>query len=156
MLRISKLTDYGVVLVTHLATCEGAHSVKVLARETGLPAPTTSKVLKRLSRAELVQSVQGPRGGYLLSRNPDEVSVLDVIDAMEGPVALTQCVQDEPNTECAHEGSCGVESGWRLINQTIRSALAEISLAEISSQFVSDLIPVSQMKRNQRNPEERN
>ena len=116
MLRISKLTDYGVVLVAHLASCEGAHSVKVLARETGLPAPTTSKVLKRLSQARLVQSVQGPRGGYLLLRKPDEVSVLDVIDAMEGRVALTECAQEGSETECAHEGSCGVQNGWRLIN----------------------------------------
>ena len=147
MLRISKLTDYGVVLVTHLAGCEGAHSVKVLARETGLPAPTTSKVLKRLGRANLVRSVQGPRGGYLLDRPAAQVSVLEVIDAMEGPVALTECASDLSACECAHEGSCGAENGWRLINQTVRGALAEISLEALSSQVMGELIPVSLVRR---------
>ena len=141
MLRISKLTDYGVVLATHLAALDGARSVRVLAEETGVPQPTTAKVLKRLGQAGLVTSTRGAHGGYALARPADAISIGEVITALEGPIAVTECTDDTTDA-CAHEPSCGVRGNWQKINEAVQTALAGISLADMT-RGAMQLVPLT-------------
>jgi len=133
MLRISKLTDYAVVLTTHLAgealTGQVA-PVRVLAESTGIPEPTASKVLKALSKAGIVDSVRGAHGGYRLARPAAAISVAEVIEALEGPIAVTECVDE--STGCTHEAHCGVRGNWQRINAAVQGALDAISLADMA------------------------
>ncbi len=130
MLRISKLTDYGTVVLAELAaTPDALCSAADVAQATGIGLPTVSKLLKRLARAELVQSTRGVNGGYRLAREPREISAADVIDALEGPVSITECSSSDSN--CDYEHVCNVGSAWQRINVAIRSALDEVSLADL-------------------------
>ena len=130
MLRMSKLTDYGTLVLAHLADTEGrlasAHQV---ATETHLALPTVSKLLKKLVRAGLAVSRRGAHGGYALSRPAHEISAAQIIDALEGPVAITQC--SSGHGLCELEPSCRVGNAWQRINLTIRRALDDVSLADL-------------------------
>ena len=130
MLRISKLTDYGTVVLAHLAgepraVCSAAD----VAAATGIAAPTVSKLLKSLARADLVSSTRGANGGYQLSRAPDQISAADVIDALEGPVSITEC--SSAHSHCDYEQVCNVGSSWKRINVAIRRALEEVTLIDL-------------------------
>ncbi len=130
MLRISKLTDYGTVVLAHLAANgDSVCSASDVATATGLSPPTVSKLLKLLARAGLVISTRGVSGGYMLSRNPNDISAADVIDALEGPVAITECSSSD--SHCEHEGVCNVGGAWRRINIAMRRALDDISLNDL-------------------------
>lgn len=130
MLRISKLTDYGTVVLAHLASETNAvMSAADVASATGIALPTVSKLLKLLARAELVVSTRGASGGYRLSRKPAEISAADVIDALEGPVSITECSGEHSN--CDYESVCSVGSSWRRINDAIRHALQDVSLLDL-------------------------
>lgn len=130
MLRISKLTDYGTVVLAELARAEsGLVSAADIASATGLGLPTVSKLLKMLARAGLVSSVRGPHGGYRLTREPERVTAAAVIDALEGPVSITEC--SAHGSHCDIEAACRVGSAWQRINLAIRRALDEISLADL-------------------------
>ena len=130
MLRISKLTDYGTVLLAHLAANrDTVCSAADVASATGIALPTVSKLLKSLARSGLVISTRGASGGYQLSRKPTEISAADVIDALEGPVSITECSGSD--SQCEHEGSCSVGGSWRRINVAIRSALDDVSLSDL-------------------------
>jgi len=94
MLRISKMTDYAVVLATHLAAAEGAHAARDLAVQTQIPEPTAGQVLERLAGGGVVISQRGAKGGYALARSPEHVGVNEVIEAIEGPIAVTECSDD--------------------------------------------------------------
>ena len=142
MLRISKLTDYGVVLATHLAGQDAPRSVRDLARETGIPQPTVSKVLKTLAKAGLVSSTRGARGGYALARPASRVPISDVIAALEGPIAVTECT-DESADPCDYERRCGVRANWQRINEAVQSALAEITLAEMAMSSPPPLVALA-------------
>ena len=130
MLRMSKLTDYGTLVLAHLSTSEGglasAHQVAV---DSHLALPTVSKLLKTLAQAGLAVSERGAHGGYALSRPADEISAADIIDALEGPVAITEC--SSARGLCDLEPSCPVGSAWQRINVGIRQALDEVSLADL-------------------------
>ena len=130
MLRISKLTDYGTVLLAHLAA-NGANvcSAAEVASATGIALPTVSKLLKSLAKAGLVVSTRGANGGYELSRHPQDISAADVIDALEGPVSITEC--SSVDSLCEHEGVCSVGGSWQRINVAIRRALDEVSLNDL-------------------------
>ena len=130
MLRISRLTDYAVVLATQLAESLDSAAVSDLSRRTEIPAPTVSKVLKLLARAGVVVSVRGANGGYHLSRSADQIPILEVISAIEGPIAVTECAED--NSGCEHEPHCGVRANWQRINQAVQDALSGISLADMA------------------------
>jgi FeS assembly SUF system regulator len=133
MLRITKHTDYGIVLLTHLANAPGRmFSAQDLAGETQLPAPMVSKILKLLAREGVVASHRGVKGGYSLSRSSDEITVAEVISALEGPIAITECI-DEGAHQCGYEPLCGVRSNWNHINQVIREALESITLTEMNA-----------------------
>lgn len=130
MLRISRLTDYGTVVLAHLAH-DGAAlaSASEVAAATGIGLPTVSKLLKALGKAGLVTSTRGSHGGYKLARDAREISAADVIDALEGPVSITECSADEGN--CNLAAVCGVGNAWQRINVAIRRALDEVSLADL-------------------------
>lgn len=133
MVRISRLTDYGIVLLSHIAAQpDGAYSAAELSDELRLPLPTVSKLLGVLSRAGLLDSQRGAKGGYALAAPPDEISIVRIVEALEGPVALTLCSSDA-NSDCEYEGVCSLPGHWRRINGAIRSALEGISLAEITA-----------------------
>jgi FeS assembly SUF system regulator len=132
MLKISRLTDYGTGVLAYLANAGGTpHSTSEVAEQTGLPAATVSKVLKLLTRAGLVISHRGAQGGYELSRPASGITAAEVIDALEGPLALTECSIEEGS--CELEALCLVGTAWQRINQAIRRALDEISLAELAN-----------------------
>ena len=122
MLRISKLTDYGTVILARLAAVpERRLTAAQLASLTHLAAPTVSKLLKQLHRHGLVESTRGLHGGYRLARSADRISAAHILDALEGPVALTECAQ-QPN-QCGIEHSCGVGRAWQRVNTAIRRTL---------------------------------
>jgi FeS assembly SUF system regulator len=130
MLRLSKLTDYGTVLLAHLAANETAVcSAAEVATTTGIALPTVSKLLKSLARSGLVISTRGSSGGYQLSRAANDISAADVIDAIEGPVSITECSSSD--SKCEHEGSCSVGGAWKNINIAIRNALEDVSLSDL-------------------------
>lgn len=134
MLRISRIADYGVVLATRLATLlsEDMRSVSELARETGVPQPTVSKILKQLAREGLLESTRGARGGYRLARRPEDVTVAEVIAALEGPIGMTECGHGDGHGECELSSRCGVRGNWQRINEAIAEALSAITLADMA------------------------
>ena len=125
MLRISRLTDYATVILASLAG-GGLASAADIAERTHIGLPTVSKLLKELQHAGLVRSVRGARGGYQLARAPAAISAAAIIDAVEGPVALTECAGGAGN--CGIETTCLVGHGWQRISRAIRRALADVSL----------------------------
>ena len=136
MLRLSKLTDYAVVVLTRLARDGAAPSGPVqtalsLAGDTGIAEPTVAKVLKILAQAGLVEGVRGPRGGYRLTRPLASVPLSEVIVAIDGPIALTACV-DGGSGACEAEAICPVRGRWDPVNDAIRRALSGITLGDLS------------------------
>jgi FeS assembly SUF system regulator len=131
MLRISRLTDYATVLLAALAGEPGrVRTATALADETHIAAPTVSKLLKQLQRAGLVTSTRGQHGGYQLSRPPAQISAATILDALEGPVALTDCAAGHGN--CEIEDSCRVSRVWQRLNLAIRRALYDVTLAQLA------------------------
>lgn len=130
MLRISKLTDYGTVLLAHLAANQATVcSAADVAQATGIGLPTVSKLFKSLARAGLVTSTRGANGGYRLSRGPQHISAADVIDALDGPVSITEC--SALDGDCEHEGVCSVGNAWQRVNMAIRRALKDVTLNDL-------------------------
>jgi FeS assembly SUF system regulator len=134
MLRLSKLTDYAVVVLLRLATtpdaCAAMQTSPGIAAATGVPEPTVAKVLKALTTAGLVASQRGARGGYRLVRPLDDIAIADVIAAIDGPIALTACVDGAP-TPCEVQSLCAVKGRWDQVNEAIRRALGHITLADM-------------------------
>jgi len=140
MLRMTKQADYGIVLMTHMAGDSARRfAASELASETHLPMPTVSKILKLLSREGLLASHRGVKGGYSLSRSPDEISVASMISALDGPIAFTECIDEFPGV-CTQESTCRLRSNWQRINDAVRRALEEISLAELTEPLQSPLV----------------
>jgi FeS assembly SUF system regulator len=133
MLRISKLTDYGTMVLACLAARPGdRHTATAVAARTRLGLPTVSKLLKSFHRAGLVTSVRGARGGYQLARPASGISAAAIIDAIEGPVAITECSGD--HSACDLASSCSTGSAWKSVNLAIRRSLDQLSLAQLSGQ----------------------
>lgn len=142
MLRITKQTDYGIVLMTHLAQSEEPqHSAPELAEALRIPLPMVSKILKILARDGLLTSHRGVHGGYSLSRAPEAITVDQLVGALEGPIAMTECVED--HHDCARESFCAVRGNWQVINRAIQGALRGITLADMVRPFVSEASLVS-------------
>ena len=132
MLKMSKLTDYGTMVLAFLAANPTRmQSASDVARDTHLALPTVSKLLKLMTRTGLVVSTRGALGGYQLARAPEEISAADVIDALEGPVAITQCSGSVGH--CELEDVCGVSSSWQKINVAIRRALDGVRLPHLAA-----------------------
>jgi FeS assembly SUF system regulator len=131
MLRISRLTDYATVILATLAQDpDRLQTATALAEQTKLALPTVSKLLKQLQRAGLVTSTRGLRGGYQLARLATDISASDILDALEGPFAITDCASGEGH--CGIEKSCRVGHAWQRLNLTIRRSLREVSLAQLA------------------------
>lgn len=132
MLRIGRLTDYGIVLLAHLAEDEHGttHNARELAERASLPLPAVSKILKALVHRGLLVSHRGAKGGYGLARPASEISVAEIIAALEGPIALTECTLGPGH--CEQEISCMTRQPWQRINRAIQDALSRVSLAEIA------------------------
>jgi len=131
MLRISRLTDYATVLLAVLASePERVQTAASLAGQTRISAPTVSKLLKQLHRAGLVTSTRGLHGGYQLARAPAQISAAAILDALEGPVALTDCAVG--HGVCEIEETCRVGRTWQRLNLAIRRALYDVSLAQLA------------------------
>ena len=130
VLRISKLTDYGTVLLANLAANrDSVCSATDVADATGIAVPTVSKLLKSLGRCGLVISTRGANGGYQLAKEPRDISAADIIDALEGPVSITECSASD--SQCEHEGVCSVGGAWQKVNIAIRRALDDVSLDDL-------------------------
>ena len=131
MLNLSRMIDYGVVILSQMACRDDALATAPgLAQATGLPAPTVSKILKTLAHSDLVTSHRGMHGGYTLSRPPATISVAAIIEALEGPVALTACVEAS-DEQCSVASLCPIRGGWEKVNHAIRQALEAVSLTEL-------------------------
>ena len=132
MIRLGKLTDYGLVVMSQIARrpqCE-LHTARDLATRCRLPLPTVSKLLKSLLQGGLLASHRGIKGGYSLARDPRLISVADVIAALEGPLALTECNMDVAGL-CDLEPSCPIKDNQRLISQVVRGALQKVMLWDL-------------------------
>jgi len=130
MLRVSKLTDYATVIMTVLAdTTEAVLSAQDVAARARLELPTVSKLLKQLAHAGLVESFRGVNGGYRLAREPEQITIAQIVTAMEGPIGMTECSAHVGL--CDHESHCGVRVNWQRINHAIAHALASVTLADM-------------------------
>jgi FeS assembly SUF system regulator len=136
MVKLGKLADYGLVLMTCMAKGQSSsidlRTARDLSAETKLPLPTVSKLLKQLLTSGLLVSHRGTKGGYVLARPSRDISVIDVIAAFEGPVALTECSTDVIGL-CNIEHSCPVKTNQRIINQAVRGVLGTITLYDLIS-----------------------
>jgi len=136
VLRISRLTDYGIILLTHMArspallTCSAAE----LAVRASLPLPTVSKLLKTLARTGLLSAHRGVKGGFSLARRPEDISVAEIIRALEGPIAITECSMHPPG-QCGLEQFCPVGNHWQQINRAVQKALEGLTLAAMAHPF---------------------
>ncbi|MHA6332339.1 SUF system Fe-S cluster assembly regulator [Qipengyuania sp. CAU 1752] len=132
-MRLSNFADYAVVTMSHAARhCGGGRvSAAKLASETGLPAPTVQKLVSKLTAAGLLRSVRGAGGGLQLARPAAAISVADIVEAVEGPIALTACIE---GTDCSVDHSCSVKPHWPAVNAALRSALANIPLTQLAAE----------------------
>ncbi len=130
MIRMSKLTDYAIVLLAHLARSERTLTAQELAARSRVPLPTVSKLCKELSRAGIVVSHRGRHGGYSLARGADAISVAEIVEALEGPIALTEC--GSPGGDpCGIEASCLAKASWDPVSRAIQGALQKLPLSAI-------------------------
>jgi FeS assembly SUF system regulator len=120
------MADYGTQVMTYMARDHAVHSANEVAGVLGISAPTVSKILKMLIRKNLVASVMGAKGGYMLARHPAEISVAEIIDAMDGPISITEC---SGTSTCDRESTCSTRSNWQGINHIIQDALEKVNLA---------------------------
>ena len=153
MFRLSKITDYGIVLLAHLAKNPEATTAnsREVALAVDLPLPVVSKILKSLARQGVLESHRGSKGGYALMRPPDEITVTEMMEALEGPVALTQCNLG-PHA-CEHEGNCAVRDPWHVINRVVEVALSKITLGDlINPRFSAVESPLSILGRGPVSP----
>ena len=129
MFRLNKLTDYGLVLMTAIAQHPELLNARDLAAESQLPLPTVSKLLKELSHSGLLISHRGSKGGYSLSRNARQISVAEIIDALEGPIGFTECSVSAGR--CDLEPSCVVRQNSKVISLALRGALENLTLGDL-------------------------
>jgi len=147
MLRLTRVTDYGILLMTELAKLEGdvkdtRLTANDLALSTRVPAPTVSKILQSLLHANLLGSVRGAHGGYCLTRSAADISVREIIQCLEGRIALTECNLDQG--ECEQMPFCSTSNNWKRINTAIHNVLEDISLADMAA---DGFMPVFMMKK---------
>ena len=130
MIRLNRMTDYGVVVMSQMSRHPGLATAPELAQATGLPTPTVSKLLKQLAKSGLIASQRGVNGGYSIARPLEDINAMEIIEALDGPVALTDCV-DNAVDMCNVQSLCPMRGGWDKVNTAVRKALTEVSLAEL-------------------------
>ena len=130
MFRVGRLTDYATVVMTCIAAHPGdVLSTAQIAEEAHLELPTVSKLLKSLGHAGLVESFRGVNGGYRLARPAQAISLADIVEAIEGPLGMTECTLSDG--QCEREAQCGVRGSWQRINHVLDNALRTMSLADM-------------------------
>ena len=134
MLRLSRLTDYAVVVLVRLSAAQGVATSPVIASSIGIPEPTVAKVLKALAGQGLVTSTRGAHGGYRLGRPLSEIAISEVIVAVDGPIALTSCVDGASG--CESLSLCPMAGRWDPVNDAVRNALSNTSLADMAAASV--------------------
>lgn len=132
MIRLTNLADYAVILMCEMSHADSRLSAQDLASSTGIPVPTVSKILNLLSRGGLLQSHRGLKGGFALSKESDEISVADIIEVIDGPIALTSCSESSKSCDCGFDDVCSLRPRWQLISGAVRGALENVSLKEIA------------------------
>ena len=148
MLRISKLTDYGTVILALLASQPDRQlAAAEVAERTRIALPTVSKVLKTLQRSGLVMSTRGSHGGYQLAKPASDITAVHVLDALEGPFAITECSGE--HSSCGLESDCRVGHVWQRVNSAIRRALADVTLAQLAGveRSVATTVPLTRITR---------
>lgn len=131
MLKLGRLTDYATLVMTQLAVApRRMRSAHDLAQSTRIGEPTVAKLLRLLARAGLVEAERGAHGGYRLAHEPKNINVADIVAAIEGPVALTECAGS--SSRCSLEPDCGVRGSWKLINAAIEEALKAVTLQQMA------------------------
>lgn len=134
MIKISRMADYAVVVLSAFTDVEqGAErllSAAAVSESTRLPEPTVAKILKLLARGDVLKSVRGANGGYALSRSAADITVADIINAIEGPIALTACVEGG-SSNCDYAKGCPIHGRWDDVNDAISNALANVSLRDM-------------------------
>ncbi|MEE8258489.1 MAG: SUF system Fe-S cluster assembly regulator [Sphingomonadales bacterium] len=133
MIRLTNLADYGVVLMCHMTRApKDLYNAVCLSKETGIPVPTVSKIMGALSKADLLTSHRGLKGGFRMKRAAEDISVANIIEAVDGPIALTNCIEHTPG-DCCYESLCSMKPHWQVINTVIRKGLDGITLDEIAN-----------------------
>ena len=131
MIKLGRLTDYAVTLLTQMVGGDDSvWSASDLADKTGLPVPTVSKVLKQLARAGILQTKRGATGGYRLARQAHSISIAMIVEAMDGPIALTECAEGGEHS-CGVEALCPMSGHWNKVNRAVKRALEDVSLADM-------------------------
>ena len=133
-MKLTHLADYAVVLMTAAArrTAGERLSATALSEETGVPLPTTQKLMGQLAASGLLTSVRGAGGGFTLAHPAAEISLADVIEAVEGPIALTACAGHEGPSDCALDAHCRVKPHMGVVSNAVRGALGAVSLMELA------------------------
>lgn len=144
MLKLSRLTDYAVVALVRLSAAEGVETSPGIAAAIGVPEPTVAKVLKLLAGHGLVISTRGARGGYRLGRELASINVAEIIVAIDGPIALTSCVEGSGGI-CESQTMCPIAGRWDPVNEAIRSALENITLADMAKAAVPRALHISEV-----------
>ncbi|CAM3034487.1 MULTISPECIES: SUF system Fe-S cluster assembly regulator [Sphingomonas] len=140
-MRLSSLADYAVVMMTAAARegAGGRSNATLLAGQTGVPLPTAQKLVSRLAGAGLIESTRGTGGGIRLARDADTISLADIVEAVDGPIALTACV-DGAAHECGLEMQCRVRPHWHVVNQAVRAAFSGVTLATLAADPVKSQV----------------
>lgn len=134
-MRLTHLADYAVVMMTAAARRPAGErlSAAALASETGVPLPTAQKLMGKLAAAGLLGSVRGAGGGFVLARAVAEISLADMVEAVEGPIAMTQCSGSDEASECALDAQCRVKPHMSVVSKAVRGALAAVSLEQLAA-----------------------
>ncbi len=137
MIRLSRLTDYAVVIVAQMATdLKRRHTVPSLSEETGVPEPTVSKIMKKLSKTDMVISYRGVQGGYALTKPASEISMNELITTMDGPILIVDCVGGRKSKDCAAQKKCPIRGNWDEVNNALVNALESIKLSDMGGTSV--------------------
>ena len=158
MIKLTNLADYAVVILAHVAQmgrdapASQWFTAASVAAGTAIPAPTVTKIVGLLARADLLATQRGAHGGFQLARPPQQISIAAVVEAVDGPIALTQCVDHTTDAiPCVHQSSCAVSPHWQVINRTVRDALASLSVADLSKPVMLFDVPIAKEASHGRN-----
>ena len=152
MIKVSRMADYAILLVCKMSNDENkVYSSQELSIITSLKITTISKILTKLTKANVTDSIRGVSGGYKLTMQAEDISVGNIIDIIDGKVALTICVEEGENHNCNLVSLCPSQSNWQIINNTIREALNSVSIAEMANPFLSNFQYKKGMKNYQVN-----
>ena len=152
MIKVSRMADYAILLVCKMSNAENkVYSSQELSIITSLKITTISKILTKLTKANVTDSIRGVSGGYKLTMQAEDISVGNIIDIIDGKVALTICVEEGENHNCNLVSLCPSQSNWQIINNTVREALNSVSIAEMANPFVSNFQYKKGMKNYQVN-----